>query len=145
MNTDNVTIYTDGSCAPNPGAGGWGAILSWNGQEKELTGGEVYTTNNRMELMALIAALEALKRPCTVTIYTDSHYAITSMTNPRTLWKRQLANGKTPTNVDLLQRLESAAGKHAVTWQWVKGHNGHPGNERADKLASKAMQSFWVQ
>ncbi|MCO4879038.1 ribonuclease HI [Paraburkholderia caribensis] len=138
MTTTHVEIFTDGGCYPNPGVGGWAAILRCNGIEKELVGGEVYATNNRMELMGAIAALEALKRPCTVTLHTDSQYMITSMTNPRTLWRRDFAKGKPVKNLDLLQRLEAASRPHSVIWKWVRGHSGHIENERVDKLATRA-------
>ncbi|MBH9718921.1 ribonuclease HI [Burkholderia contaminans] len=140
MNT--VEIYTDGACHPNPGPGGWGALLRYGDKEKELFGGDPNTTNNRMELMGAISALEALKRPCDVTLCTDSKYVITCITNPRALWRRRLAKGKPAVNVDLLTRLEALCSLHSVRWQWVRGHNGHPENERADRLAARGMQPF---
>ncbi|NDF11676.1 MAG: ribonuclease HI [Proteobacteria bacterium] len=133
-----VRIYTDGACSGNPGPGGWGAILRFKGKEKELSGGEADTTNNRMELMAAIMALEALKKTSTVHIYTDSSYVMDGLTKWLPNWKKngwRTADKKPVKNAELWQRLEEAAEKHAVKWHWVKGHSGHPENERADELA----------
>ncbi|RLK59417.1 ribonuclease HI [Actinokineospora cianjurensis] len=140
-----VEIYTDGACSPNPGPGGWGALLRYGTHERELSGGTAEeTTNNRMELMAPIAALEALTRRSTVKLYTDSTYVRNGITKWVTQWR---ANGwKTAArqpvkNVDLWQRLEEAVAQHDVEWHWVKGHNGHPENERADQLAVAGMRA----
>ncbi len=141
--TPQVLIYTDGACRGNPGPGGWGAILIWNGQEKELCGGEPATTNNRMELTAACEALEALKRPCTVELHTDSQYVKTGISEWLRVWKakgwRTTTKGEVK-NVDLWQRLDAANQRHTVTWKWVKGHAGHDLNERADRLANKGLQ-----
>ena len=134
----NVTIYTDGACSGNPGPGGWGAILKFGDKEKELNGGERHTTNNQMELMAAISALEALKKPCTVDLYTDSQYVRQGITGWIHGWKRngwRTADKKPVKNVELWQRLDAALKPHEVRWHWVKGHAGHPENERADQLA----------
>lgn len=133
-----VTIYTDGACSGNPGPGGWGAILKFGDKEKELNGGERHTTNNQMELMAAISALEALKKPCTVDLYTDSQYVRQGITGWIHGWKRngwRTADKKPVKNVELWQRLDAALKAHDVRWHWVKGHAGHPENERADQLA----------
>jgi ribonuclease HI len=139
-----VDIYTDGACSGNPGPGGWGAVLRYGTAEKELHGGEAgATTNNRMELMAPIRALESLTRPVAVRIHTDSTYVRNGITKWVPRWK---ANGwrttdKQPVkNVDLWQRLDEAARRHEVTWHWVKGHAGHPENERADRLAARGLR-----
>ncbi len=140
-----VEIWTDGACSGNPGPGGWGAILRFNGTEKELSGAEAQTTNNRMELMAAIAALEALTRPCAVTLTTDSQYVKDGLTKWIHGWKRngwKTADKKPVKNEDLWKRLEAAAAKHKVTWEWVKGHAGHPENERADALARGAIATL---
>ena len=141
--TDKVVeIFTDGACSGNPGPGGWGAILRWKGHERELNGGEPETTNNRMELMAAISALETLKRPMRVVLTTDSAYVKNGITQWLAGWR---ANGwrtaakKPVKNVDLWQRLEQAIGKHRIDWRWVKGHAGHEENERADALARQAI------
>jgi len=137
-----VEAFTDGGCRGNPGPGGWGAVLRYDDTEKELFGGEPHTTNNRMELMAAIAALEALKRPCRVVVTTDSTYVKQGITQWIARWRRngwRTAGRKAVKNVDLWQRLDAAAGRHQVEWRWVKGHAGHPGNERADALANRAM------
>jgi ribonuclease HI len=137
-----VTIHTDGACSGNPGPGGWGAILSFNDQEKELNGGEPHTTNNRMELTAAIEALEALKRPCAVDLHTDSEYLRNGITQWIRKWKRngwRTADRKPVKNVDLWQRLDAALSRHEVHWHWVKGHAGHDLNERADELARAAI------
>jgi ribonuclease HI len=134
----SVVIHTDGACSGNPGPGGWGAILKFGDVEKELKGGEAHTTNNRMELMAAISALEALKKPCTVDLYTDSQYVRQGITGWINSWKRngwRTSDKKPVKNVDLWQRLDAALKTHAVRWHWVKGHAGHDVNERADQLA----------
>jgi len=135
--TDAV-IYTDGACSGNPGPGGWGAVLRWGAAEKEMHGGDPATTNNRMELMAAIRALEALNRPASVRLHTDSRYLLDGITKWIGNWQRRgwmTADKKPVKNVDLWQRLVAAMGPHQVKWIWVKGHNGDPGNERADELA----------
>ncbi len=142
---DKVVIYTDGACRGNPGPGGWGAILSTGHHEKELYGGERQTTNNRMELMAAIRALESLKRPCEVTLTTDSEYVRKGITEWLDNWKRRgwKTAGKKPVkNQDLWQRLEQAMQQHRVHWKWVKGHSGHPENERVDQLANRAIEEM---
>lgn len=138
---EQVELITDGACSGNPGPGGWGAILRAKGKEKELSGGEKLTTNNRMEMMAVIAGLEALKRPCHVTITTDSQYVMKGMTEWLAGWKARnwRTAAKQPVkNADLWQRLDAAVQPHKVDWRWVRGHDGHPDNERADKLAVAA-------
>jgi ribonuclease HI len=133
-----IDIYTDGACSGNPGPGGWGAILRWRGTEKELAGGEAETTNNRMEMMAAIKSLESLKRPVKARVHTDSQYVKDGITKWITNWKRngwKTAARKPVKNADLWQRLEEAANAHDVEWYWIRGHNGHPENERADELA----------
>jgi len=137
----HVEIFTDGACKGNPGPGGWGAILRTGPHEKELSGGEAQTTNNRMELTAAIMALKALKAPCIVTLHTDSRYVIDGITGWVFGWQRngwKNAAKKPVANADLWQDLLAASRPHKITWQWVKGHDGHPENERADKLASDA-------
>lgn len=137
-----VTIYTDGACSGNPGRGGWGAILSHGEVEKELSGGEAHTTNNRMELMAAIKALESLKEPCAVTLYTDSKYVMDGITQWMKGWKAKgwkTASKQPVKNQDLWQQLDSAIVPHQIQWQWVKGHTGNVGNERADALARAGM------
>jgi len=138
-----VIIYTDGACSGNPGPGGWGSILMYKGHRRELSGGETDTTNNRMEMMAVIKALETLKRPCNITLHTDSTYVMKGMTEWLEGWKTRnwRTAGKKPVkNVDLWQRLETAIDAHQVKWVWVKGHSGVPENERADFLATQAIQ-----
>jgi len=138
-----VEIFTDGACSGNPGPGGWGAILRSRGVEKELSGGDPATTNNRMELMAAIAGLEALKRPCRVSLFTDSQYLRDGITRWITSWKKRgwrTADNKPVKNVDLWQRLELALATHTVEWVWVRGHAGHPENERADRLARRGLE-----
>jgi ribonuclease HI len=138
----DVEIFTDGACRGNPGPGGWGTILRYGKVEKELSGGEVQTTNNRMELMAAIAGLEALKRPCRVKLYSDSQYVLGGITQWVAGWKARnwrTADKKPVKNVDLWQRLDAAALPHRIEWIWVKGHAGHPENERADALARAAV------
>jgi len=133
-----VEIYTDGACSGNPGPGGWGAILRWRGKEREIWGGEPDTTNNRMELTAAIKALESLNRQVTAILYTDSKYVKDGITTWIIGWKARnwkTAAKKPVKNVDLWQALDDAVSKHDVEWRWVKGHAGHPGNERADELA----------
>ena len=140
-----VDIYTDGACSGNPGPGGWGVILRYNGVEKELSGGAAETTNNRMELMAAIEALEALTRPATARLHTDSTYVKDGITKWIHNWKYKgwkTANRKPVKNVDLWQRLDEALARHRVSWHWVRGHSGHPENERADALAREGMQPY---
>lgn len=141
-----VRIFTDGACRGNPGPGGWGAILFYGDHEKELYGGEVETTNNRMELMAAIQALEALTRnDCHVELTTDSNYVRQGITEWLANWKKKgwkTANRKPVKNVDLWQRLDAAARQHRVSWHWVKGHSGHPENERADQLANRGIDEM---
>lgn len=137
-----VTIYTDGACSGNPGPGGWGALLSTPGREKELYGGAAETTNNRMELMAAIEALNALKKPCDVQLYTDSVYVRDGITKWIHGWRKngwRTAAKKPVKNADLWQQLDEAQARHRIDWHWVKGHAGHPGNERADELARKGI------
>ncbi|MEJ6001890.1 ribonuclease HI [Paucibacter soli] len=136
----SVVIYTDGACKGNPGPGGWGAWLSAGGHEKEMCGGEANTTNNRMELTAVIEALASLKRSCQIVIYTDSEYVRKGMTEWMAGWQRRgwkTADGKPVKNIELWQRLDALRKLHQVEWRWVKGHAGDPGNERADALANK--------
>ena len=140
--TESVVIYTDGACSGNPGPGGWGSILMYNGHRRELSGGERDTTNNRMEMMAVIKSLEALKRSCQIVIHTDSIYVMKGMTEWLENWKRRdwKTAGKKPVkNVDLWQRMDELIGHHTVEWRWVKGHSGVPENERADELARLAI------
>ncbi len=142
MSDNVVDIFTDGACSGNPGPGGWGAILRWNGSEKELSGGESETTNNRMELMAAIMALESLTRPVTVRLHTDSQYVKDGITQWIQGWKRngwRTAARKPVKNDDLWKRLDAARERHQVSWHWVRGHDGHPENERVDKLARDAV------
>jgi ribonuclease HI len=137
-----VEVFTDGACSGNPGPGGWGAILRYRGVEKELSGGEPQTTNNRMEMTAAIVALETLTRPCRVRLYTDSQYVRDGITRWIGGWKARdwrTADKKPVKNVDLWQRLDAAAQPHNIEWHWVKGHAGHPENERADALARAAI------
>jgi ribonuclease HI len=140
---DVVEIFTDGACSGNPGPGGWGAILRINGKEKELFGGELETTNNRMEMMAVIEALAALKRPVAAMVYTDSQYVQKGISEWIHGWKRRgwkTADKKPVKNEDLWRRLDALAAGHRVTWQWVKGHAGHVENERADALARRGIE-----
>jgi ribonuclease HI len=137
-----VEIYSDGACRGNPGPGGWGALLRYNSQEKELWGGEAATPNNRMELMAAIRALEALKRPSKVKLYTDSLYVMKGISAWIKDWKRRgwkTADKKPVKNEDLWRRLDEIAARHDVEWHWVRGHAGHPENERADELANRGI------
>ncbi|HVW39808.1 MAG TPA: ribonuclease HI [Amycolatopsis sp.] len=144
MEQPSVEIYTDGACSGNPGPGGWGAVLRYGRHEKELYGGEGgMTTNNRMELMAAIQALESLKRPSTVRLYTDSSYVRNGIMSWLPRWKNNgwLTSGREPVkNADLWQRLDAAIGTHEVQWHWVKGHSGNPDNERADRLAVRGAK-----
>ncbi|HET6378586.1 MAG TPA: ribonuclease HI [Methylocella sp.] len=143
--TCEVSIWTDGACSGNPGPGGWGAVLKWGSHEKELCGGEAATTNNRMELIAAIEALEALKRPCVVHLHTDSSYLKGGITEWIASWKRngwRTASKKPVKNAELWQRLDAAAARHAIDWRWVKGHAKDPMNERADALARKGMAAY---
>lgn len=141
----SVDIWTDGACSGNPGPGGWGAILIAGSNEKELSGGEALTTNNRMELMAAISALEALKRPCLVDLHTDSEYLRNGITKWMFGWKRngwRTADKKPVKNQDLWERLDAALGRHEIRWHWVKGHAGNELNERADLLARTGMAPY---
>jgi len=140
--SDRVEIFTDGACSGNPGPGGWGAILRWKGHEKEICGGESETTNNRMELTSVIEALKTLRRPMMVDVYTDSTYVQKGMTEWLQGWKRKqwkTADNKPVKNADLWQLLDVQASRHEVRWHWVKGHAGHPDNERADFLARSGI------
>ena len=144
----HIEIFTDGACSGNPGPGGWGAILRWNGNEKELSGGEAETTNNRMELMAAISALESLKEPCSADLYTDSSYVRDGIGKWMFGWKKngwRTADKKPVKNLELWQRLDDARKRHKVEWHWVKGHAGHPENERADELAREGMAPFKIK
>ncbi len=142
----NVNIYTDGACSGNPGVGGWGTILEYNGKEKELSGAEAQTTNNRMELTAVIAGLQALKEPCKVTLYSDSQYVVNAVNLgwvcawKKNGWKK--ADKKPALNVDLWEILLTLLQTHDVTFVWVRGHDGHPQNERCDKLAVAAWTNL---
>jgi ribonuclease HI len=139
-----VELFTDGACLGNPGPGGWGAVLRWRGTEKELSGGEPLTTNNRMELTAAIEGLSALKRPSQVRLHTDSMYLRDGITRWMANWKRngwRTADKKPVKNADLWLRLEAAVGAHDIDWRWVRGHSGHPENERADALATAAART----
>ena len=142
MSDKRVRIHTDGACSGNPGPGGWGAILAWNGHEREIKGGEPHTTNNRMELTAAIAAFETLKRPCAVDLYTDSQYLRNGITAWIAGWRRngwRTADNKPVKNVDLWKRLDAALAPHEVRWHWLRGHAGHDLNERADQLAREGL------
>ena len=142
---DRVEIYTDGACSGNPGPGGWGAILRFNGASKELQGGEAHTTNNRMELLAVIEALGALKRPCAIDLYSDSVYMRDGITKWIKSWKKngwKTADRKPVKNVELWQRLEEEKTRHEVVFHWVRGHDGNELNERADELARAGMAPF---
>ncbi len=139
-----VDAYTDGACRGNPGPGGWGVVLRASGVQKEMFGGEPSTTNNRMEMLAAITALESLKHPCEVRLYTDSQYVLKGMTEWLSGWKARgwkTADRKPVKNVDLWQRLEQASAAHRVQWVWVRGHDGNPGNELADELANRGVDS----
>jgi ribonuclease HI len=145
MAKPHVIIHTDGACSGNPGPGGWGAILEAGEHRKELSGGEAQSTNNRMELMAAIAALEALKGPSRVDLWTDSNYLRDGITKWIFGWKRngwKTADKKPVKNVELWQRLDEAVKRHTIEWHWLKGHAGHPENERADELAREAIKAL---
>lgn len=141
-----VEIYTDGACSGNPGAGGWGVLMRWKDIEKELSGAEKKTTNNRMEMTAVIEALQALKRPCNITLYTDSKYVMNGINEWLPNWKKnnwRTSNKKTQVkNVDLWQKLDELISKHEIRWVWVKGHNGNEDNERVDELARNAIKNL---
>ena len=142
---ESVEIFTDGACSGNPGPGGWGALLRWGDRERELWGGEAASTNNRMELMAAIAALETLKRPMKVRVTTDSVYVKDGITKWIHGWKKngwRTADKKPVKNAELWQTLDAATQRHTINWHWVKGHNGHEMNERADQLANEGMVPF---
>jgi len=137
-----VEMFTDGACSGNPGPGGWGCILRWKGQEKELCGGEPGTTNNRMEMMAVLQGLNSLKRTCLIDLYTDSQYVQKGVTEWLRGWKFRgwkTADNKPVKNEDLWRAMDEACARHKITWHWVKGHAGHPENERADALARKGL------
>jgi len=143
MIEENIDIYTDGACSGNPGPGGWGALLRAGANEKELFGGEADTTNNRMELMAVIEALKALKRPVKARVHTDSQYVQKGISEWISGWKKRgwkTADKKPVKNVDLWQALDTEASRHELEWLWVRGHNGHPENERADALARRGVE-----
>ena len=145
MTEKKVIVHTDGACSGNPGPGGWGVILDYNGTRKELCGGEANTSNNRMELMGAISALESLKRPCPVEMHVDSNYVKDGITKWIHGWKKngwKTADKKPVKNAELWQRLDAALKQHQVSWHWVKGHAGHDGNERADELAREGMAPF---
>ncbi len=143
--SDQVELYTDGACKGNPGVGGWGALLVFQGVEKELWGGEAVTTNNRMELMGAIRGLAELKRPCDVRLVTDSQYVMKGIKEWMPNWKKRgwKTAAKEPVkNADLWQQLDEQVNRHNVTWEWVRGHIGHPGNERADQLANRGVEDI---
>jgi ribonuclease HI len=142
VNADTIYIYSDGACKGNPGTGGWGALLVTDGHRKEICGGEPDTTNNRMEMTAVIRALELLKRPSTVEVHTDSQYVQKGISEWLPGWKRRnwrTANGQPVKNQDLWQQLDSLSRQHRIEWKWVRGHAGHPENERADALANQGV------
>ena len=142
MNADTIYIYSDGACKGNPGAGGWGALLVTDGHRKEICGGEANTTNNRMEMTAVIRALESLKRPSTVEVHTDSQYVQKGIREWMAGWKRRnwrTADGKPVKNQDLWLQLDALSQLHRIEWKWVRGHAGHPENERADALANQGV------
>ena len=144
MTNEVVEIFTDGACKGNPGVGGWGVLLRAKGHERELFGGEAHTTNNRMELMGAISALEALKRHCRIKLHTDSKYVLQGITEWLEGWKKRgwkTADKKPVKNEDLWRRLDAVAAQHEIEWIWVKGHAGHDGNERADELANRGVES----
>jgi ribonuclease HI len=139
---NRVVLHTDGACRGNPGPGGWGAILEFSGQKKELYGHDPQTTNNRMEMTAVIESLKALKRPCQIDLHTDSKYVLQGMTEWLDGWKKKgwkTAAKKPVKNVDLWQQLDEQAARHQINWHWVKGHSGNPGNEKADQLANRGI------
>jgi ribonuclease HI len=141
-NATHVEVFTDGACSGNPGPGGWGAVLRWGTHEKELFGGEPDTTNNRMELLAVISALNALKRPARVVVHTDSTYVQQGITKWIHGWKKngwKTKDNRPVKNEDLWRALDEAAARHCIEWRWVKGHAGHPENERADALARRGI------
>ncbi len=143
MSTKEVVVHTDGACRGNPGPGGWGAVLRYGTVEREISGGEILTTNNRMELTAAIQALEALREPCTVQLFTDSEYVRRGITEWLPKWRRngwRTSDRKPVKNADLWHALDAGATRHRVQWHWVKGHAGHPGNERADALANRGLE-----
>jgi ribonuclease HI len=143
--SERAAIWTDGACSGNPGPGGWGAVITVDGRRKELSGGEAASTNNRMELTAAIRALEALRQPCEVDLYTDSAYLRGGITTWLDGWKQngwKTADKKPVKNTELWQRLETAAARHKIVWHWLKGHAGDPMNERADELAQEGMRPF---
>ncbi len=143
--SDVVDIFSDGACKGNPGIGGWGVLLRAKGKERELCGGEAHTTNNRMELMAAIASLETLTRPCKVRLHTDSKYVLQGITEWLPGWKQRgwkTASKQPVKNEDLWRRLDEATGRHHIEWIWVKGHAGHDGNERADLLANRGIEEL---
>ena len=145
MTQDTVVIHTDGACSGNPGPGGWGVVMDYNGHRKELKGGEALTTNNRMELHAAISALDSLKRSCSVEMHVDSQYVKDGISKWIHGWKRngwKTADKKPVKNVELWQALDTAIQRHQISWHWVKGHDGHPENERADELAREGMAPF---
>ncbi|QRN41283.1 MAG: ribonuclease HI [Neisseriaceae bacterium] len=147
MLDDNVYLYTDGACKGNPGSGGWGVLLCYRSHEKELYGGEANTTNNRMELTAVIKGLQVLKKNCNVVIYTDSQYVKNGVMQWMPNWKKngwQTTNKKPVKNKDLWSKLDQELGQHQVVWHWVKGHAAHPGNERADILANLGYRSLFL-
>jgi ribonuclease HI len=142
---NNVHIYTDGACRGNPGPGGWGVVLQYNGHQKELYGGEKETTNNRMELTAAIRGLESLSRTCDVVLTTDSRYVMDGITKWINNWKKRgwkTTDKKAVKNEDLWQQLDTLTGKHTIQWEWVKGHSGHPENEQADTLANRGIDEL---
>ena len=148
MNSEVVTMYADGACKGNPGPGGWGVLLSIGAHEKALCGGEMMTTNNRMELMAVIDGLKALKRTCEIAIYTDSVYVQKGMTEWIHAWRQRgwrTSDKKPVKNEDLWRELDQLAQGHQIQWHWVKGHAGHPGNERADALANEGVEKLLAQ
>jgi len=145
VSVEPVRIYTDGACKGNPGPGGWGAVVRMEGEERELFGGEPQTTNNRMELTAVIRALELLKHPCHIEVYTDSQYVQKGISDWLHDWKRRgwrTADKKSVKNEDLWRELDRLAGPHRIAWHWVKGHAGHPENERADALANRGVEEL---
>jgi ribonuclease HI len=145
MSKDKVIIHTDGACSGNPGPGGWGAVLDYNGTRKELSGGAAKTTNNRMEIQAAVEALNALKRACAVEMHVDSQYVKDGITKWIHGWKKngwKTADKKPVKNVELWQALDEAIQRHTLSWHWVKGHDGHPENERADELAREGMAPY---